>query len=335
MPDFSLPEIVTRLRAAPAWQRKNELDLLAGSLEALAPAVAGKPVALGDDTAVIELPEGNLLLAAEVIYPPLVAANPYLAGRSAVLANVNDVYAMGGEPLALVDTILAPDKALAAEILRGLRDGCARYGLALVGGHLTANAGVASVTACILGRARHILSSFNARPGDTLLHVVNLKGRFHPQFPFWDCSEHLSDAELRRDLGLLPAAAEAGWCDAARDISMAGVIGSLLMMLELSGAGAEVELDEVPQPPAAADRYFDWLLGFPSYGFVLSARPRHVAALRASFADYAITCAPIGQVTSERRVYLCRGGEQQLLFDLEKQGFMGLAPQAAPKEESL
>jgi AIR synthase-related protein len=330
MSDFSLSEIVTRLLEAPAWQRKNELELLASSMESLAPMVAGKRVALGDDTAVIELPEGNMLLAAEVIYPPLVTANPYLAGRSAVLANVNDVYAMGGEPLALVDTILAPNREVAAEILRGLRDGCTRYGVALVGGHLTATGDVASVAATILGRAKRVLSSFNARRGDTILHVVNLNGQFHPQFPFWDCSAHLSDTELRRDLALLPAIAEAGWCDAARDISMAGVIGSLLMMLELSGAGAVVELDDIPQPPAAGERYFDWLLGFPSYGFVLSARPPHVAALQATFAPYAITCAPIGEVTAERRVYLRRGAKEQLLCDLEKQGFMGLALQPAP-----
>jgi AIR synthase-related protein len=330
MPDFSLAEIVARLRAAPAWQRKNELDLLAGSLDALVPTVAGKPVPLGDDTAVIQLPEGNLLLAAEVVYPPLVAADPYLAGRSAVLANVNDVYAMGGEPLALVDTILAPDKALAAEILRGLRDGCARYGVALVGGHLTAIGAVASLTACILGRAKSILSSFNARPGDAILHVVNLQGQFHPHFPFWDCSAHLSDAELRRHLALLPAIAEAGWCDAARDISMAGVVGSLLMMLELSGAGAVVVLDDIPIPPAAAERFFDWLLGFPSYGFVLSARPRHVAALQTAFGRYGITCASIGEVTLERQVFLRRAGEEQLLFDLDQESFMGLARQPAP-----
>jgi selenophosphate synthetase-related protein len=140
----------------------------------------------------------------------------------------------------------------------------------------------------------------------------------------------LSDAELQRDLALLPAIAEAGLCDAARDISMAGVIGSLLMMLELSGVGATLDLDAIPQPPAAAERYFDWLLGFPSYGFVLSARPEHVAALQAAFAEHAITCALIGAVTRGRRVFLCRGDEELLLFDLEKQGFMGLAPQTLP-----
>jgi selenophosphate synthetase-related protein len=128
----------------------------------------------------------------------------------------------------------------------------------------------------------------------------------------------------------LPAAAEAGWCDAARDISMAGVIGSLLMMLELSGVGAVMALDDIPIPRAAVERYFDWLLGFPSYGFVLSARPQYVAALQTSFGRYGITCASIGVVTLERQVYLRRGGEEQLLFDLDQESFMGLACQPAP-----
>ncbi len=327
MPECSLAEIVLRLQAAPAWQRKNEIDLIARGIGTITPLVEGKPVSLGDDTAVIELPEGPLLLATEAIYPPLVEANPYLAGRSAVLANVNDVYAMGGYPLALVDTIVAPNTDIAAEILRGLRDGCARYGVALVGGHLTATGSVTSLTASILGRAKSLLSSFNAQPGDVVLHVVNLKGQFHPQFPFWDCSAHLSDEELRRDLALLPTVAEAGWCDAARDISMAGVIGSLLMMLELSEAGAVVDVDAIPQPAGIGDRYFDWLLGFPSYGFVLCARPQHTPALQATFAKCAISCVAIGTVTKERRVRLRRGREELLLRDLETESFMGLAPQ--------
>ena len=327
MPEYSLSEIVERLQSAPAWQRKHEIDLVASGMGSLTPLVEGKPVLIGDDTAVIQLPAGNLLLAAEVIYPPLVEANPYLAGRSAVLANVNDVYAMGGYPLALVDTIVARNTDIAAQILRGLRDGCARYGVGLVGGHLTATGNVTSLTACILCRAKRILSSFNAKSGDAVLHVVNLRGQFHPQFPFWDCSDHLSDEELQRDLALLPAIAEAGWCDAARDISMAGVFGSLMMLLELSKTGAVIDVDAIPQPPTIGDRYFDWLLGFPSYGFVLCVRPQHVPAIQTIFAKYAISCAAIGTVIEEQCVRLRRGREELLLRDLETASFMGFAPQ--------
>lgn len=326
MSELSLTAVIDALRAAPAWQRKHEIGLLAEGLAGHTPLVDGQVVQLGDDTAAIPNGDGYLLLAAEVIYPPLVKANPYLAGRSAILANVNDIYAMGGYPLAVVDTILADSTAGATEIMRGLRDGCERYGVALVGGHLTAAGEVNSVTACILGRARRLLSSFNARPGEAILHVVNLRGQFHPHFPFWDCSAHLSAGELRVDLALLPGLAERGWCAAARDISMAGILGSMMMLLELSGLGATVDLAAIPQPAAAAERYLDWLLGFPSYGFILTAPPQVVPDIQAVFAAREISCAVIGQTTANPQVLLRRGREEALLRDLAREPFTGFAP---------
>ena len=331
MPDLSLAALVEALQTAPAWQRKHELEALAEGLGPQPPLIEGRPVWLGDDTAAIETDEGYLLFAAEVVFPPLVQANPYLAGRSAILANVNDIYAMGGTPLAVVDTILAKDTAEAAEIMRGLRDGCKRYGLALVGGHLTATGQVSSVTVSILGRAKRLLSSFNAQAGDAILHVVNLQGQFHPQFPFWDCSAHLSDAELQRHLAILPGLAEEGCCDAARDISMAGILGSMMMLLELSGLGAVVDLAAIPQPAAARERYLDWLMGFPSYGFILTARPQFVPEIQANFAAHHISCAIIGEATADPRVWLQRGQETALLRDLAREPFTGFATAAQPQ----
>ena len=59
----------------------------------------------GDDAAAIPDGENYLLLAAEGIIPSLIELNPYLAGRSAVLANVNDIYAMGGKPLSCLNLV--------------------------------------------------------------------------------------------------------------------------------------------------------------------------------------------------------------------------------------
>jgi len=320
-----LSDIVAKLRAAPAWQRKHEIELLAQPDTVL--MVDGRPVLNGDDTAAIETESGTLLFAAEVIYSPLVEADPYQAGRAAVLANVNDVYAMGGCPLALVNTILARDTQVASEILRGLRDGCRRYGVALVGGHLTATGPVNSVSASILGRAKKVLSSFNARPGDVILHVINLRGQLHPRFAFWDCSSHLADEELRTDLKLLPRLAERGWCDCARDISMAGVLGSVLMVAELSGVGAEIDLNALPAPApeAARERYLDWLMAFPSYGFILCVRPVHAEVVQAQFAERNICCTPIGAVTDVPHVMVRRGGEVAMLWDFSQETFIGLS----------
>lgn len=325
MPELTLEELIAALRAAPAWQRKREIEVLAGELMTSTPFIEGRPVLVGDDAAAIDTGEDYLLLAAEVMYPPLVRADPYLAGKYAILANVNDIYAMGGAPVALVNMILATDTEEAAAILRGLRDGCARYGLALVGGHLTAAGDTTAVAACILGRAKKLLSSFEVQPGDILLHATNLRGQFHPQFRFWNCSAHLSDADLRRDLALLPAIAEAGWCRAGRDVSMGGIFGSMLMLLELSGVGAMIDLEAVPQPAGIEDRFLDWLLAFPSYGFILAAPPEHVATIQATFARREITCAAIGQATVNRQVFLRQHRREATLWDLAAEPFIGFS----------
>jgi selenophosphate synthetase-related protein len=136
----------------------------------------------------------------------------------------------------------------------------------------------------------------------------------------------LSDAELRQDLALLPAIAEAGWCDAARDVSMAGVLGSLLMLLELSGVGAVIDLEAIPRPLEAEERFFDWLLAFPSYGFVLAVRPEHVATVAATFTQREITCQIIGQATTTRRVLLRQHNQEAELWDFSQEAFTGFSP---------
>jgi len=164
----------------------------------------------GDDAAAIPDENGWLLLAADGILPELVERDPYLAGRCAVLANVNDVYAMGGRPTAMVDVLGAPSDQATAELCRGLRDGAARYGVPIVGGHLLRTARGGSLAVAILGRARALITSFDARPGDRLLLVTHPDGRWVEPDGFWNATLARNDAALVENLELLPAAAEAG-----------------------------------------------------------------------------------------------------------------------------
>lgn len=331
----SLDQLIDALRASPAWRDKQSLDAVAATIGPES-WLSGQPLN-GDDAAAIPEAGGFALLASEVVSPPLVAANPYLAGRAAVLSNVNDIYAMGGRPVAVVDTVLGGDQHARAEIFRGLGDACTRYGIPLVGGHLTPRnseaGGDCSLTAAIYGRANRLISSFSTQPGDTLLQVTNLRGRFVPGFGYWSCSEHLSDEALREDLALLPRLAEEGLLDAGRDISMAGLLGSMLMMLELSRVGAVIDLDAVAWPAAAnRGRLLDWLLSVPSYGFVLAVRPRVEAQVIDRFAAREIACQAIGRATSERRVRLRLDGAERTLWNLAETPFTGLCS-AQPSRE--
>jgi len=309
-------ELVARLRAAPAWQRKRDLQLLSRGILRL-------PDEVGDDALALPDGEGYLLLAAEVMWPPFVAVEPELAGRSAVLANVNDIYAMGGRPIALLDTLLAPGIAEAEAVMRGIAAGAVRYGVPVLGGHLTLDAEMTSVAAFIVGRARRLLSGRAATAGDLLLLLTAGEGRFHERFPFWDCSLDRSDADLRRDLELLPEIAEAGLSDAARDVSMPGVLGSALQFLEGSGVGAEIDLRALPYPADARGREELWLQSFPSYAFLLAVEDTLVEEVVARATARDRVCAPIGRVTAEPRVELIDGSARACLWDFAAEPFSG------------
>lgn len=325
MSDLPLKRLVNKLRKIKAWQNKNEITILSDSVLNQLPVIDGNLVQLGDDAAAIKTDDTYLLIATEAINPSLLKENPYLAGRASILANVNDIYAMGGKPLAVVDTITSPDKKVASDIIQGMKDGSERYNVPIVGGHLNATGHTPAISVSIMGRAKHILSSFNAQSGDIILYVINLKGSFYSQFPFWNCSSHLSDEELRRDLSLFPLIADNEWCDSARDISMAGIFGSIMMVMELSGKGAQIDMDMIPQPKNISGRYFDWLVSFPSYGFILSVRPWYESEVKFEFEKYGITCCPIGEVNTSNRVELTRKDEEALLWDFNKESFTGFS----------
>jgi selenophosphate synthetase-related protein len=157
---------------------------------------------------------------------------------------------------------------------------------------------------------------------------VDLRGRYVAPDPFWNASTDAPPARLQADLALLPALAEAGLCDAGKDISMAGVLGTALMLLECSGVGAQLDLAALPRPAEVADEaaLLQWLGAFPSFGFVLSVRPQHVPAVQARFHQRGLACAAIGQVHEAAVLQLRHGATVQPLWDLAQQPFITAGP---------
>ena len=103
---------------------------------------ASDPVAgPGDDGAVVEVPAGSsVIVCGEAMHPAFVASDPRAAGVSAVLANVNDLAAMGAVPRGIVNTVVAP-ASMAAEALGGMVEAAALYDVPVVGGHITEHDG--------------------------------------------------------------------------------------------------------------------------------------------------------------------------------------------------
>jgi AIR synthase-related protein len=242
------------------------------------------------------------------------------------MVNVSDIYAMGGRPLAVVDALWSAGADTARPLLEGLAEASRRYGVPIVGGHSNYKSARGQLAVAIVGRARKLLTSFAARPGDALLMAIDLRGTWQEPYPYWNCSTDAPAERLRADLEVLAALAEDGLCDAAKDISMAGALGTALMLLECSKAGARIDIDAIPRPaaldPGDEAALLRWLVSFPSYGFVLSVRPRHVDAVLARFRAREIGCAVVGEVLAQPQVTLTHGGGEAQLWDIATEAFI-------------
>ena len=285
--------------------------------------IDGNQVLLGDDAAAIKSDDHYLLLAGEGVYQPFLKSNPYLAGRTSVLTNVNDIYSMGGRPIAIVDVLFSKDTNDAKEVLRGINDNAKRYKVPVVGGHISQDAESSSLSVFILGKANNLLSSFNAQEGDDLVFVSNSRGRFVSGFNFWDSSSMLSDEEVLNDLELIAGIAELGLADSAKDVSMGGLIGSVLMLLESSQKGAQINIDSILKPCEVSLK--DWLLAFPSYGFVFSLRPENTQEVKDKFNKNSLSAETIGKVTSDMKItFVNQENEKELFWDLNTTPLIGV-----------
>ncbi len=312
---MQLPALVEKLRSCLGIQYKQDIQLAARYFH---PKDSKNIILMGDDCAAIPQEDHYLLLAAEGMLPSLVTAEPWFAGWCAVMVNVSDIYAMGGVPFAIVDTIWT--SSLAEELWAGMRDAAEAYGVSIVGGHTNCHSPYTALSVAILGKSQHLITSFHARPGDILLMAIDLRGQPFKHYPFWNAATSAPPQRLRDDLALLPRIAERGLCRAGKDISMGGVLGTALMLLETSGCGAEIDLEAIPNPGLDL---LSWLQHFPSYGFLLSVAPWYAPLIEAEFSARDICCQAIGTVNDSSAVTLKLGAEIDTLWDLAQNPLTG------------
>jgi uncharacterized protein len=318
----SLEALAEELRGRAELGMKRDIQLpsrVLGGATKSAWFPSREPILNGDDAAALPDTDGYALLAAEGMRPELIAADPWFAGFCSVMVNLSDIAAMGGRPWAVVD-VLFMGSGENERVLEGMRAASELFGVPVVGGHTARVSGPTLLSVAVLGRARRLISSHAAKPGQILLMAVDLRGSFRLAGAF-NAATTASAQQLRACLALLPELAEAGLVAAGKDISMAGTCGSLAMLLETSGVGAVLDLEHVPAP--AEVEPLRWLTAFPSFGYVLSVDESAVAPVCARFDALGVTCTPVGTVNESNKLVLRHAGAEQLYLDLSERPLTG------------
>jgi uncharacterized protein len=318
----TLAALTEELRGRAELGMKRDIQLAARTFAGATRSAwfpSAEPILNGDDTAALPDGDGYTLLAAEGMRPELVAADPWFAGFCSVMVNLSDVAAMGGRPWAVVDALFM-GTGENERVLEGMKAASEAFGVPVVGGHTARVNGPTSLAVAVLGRARKLISSHSAKPGEILVMAVDLRGSFRLAGAF-NAATTASPQQLRSSLALLPELAEAGLVAAGKDISMAGTCGSLAMLLETSGVGAVLDLELVPAPREVEP--LRWLTAFPSYGYILSVEPRYVPQVCARFDSVGVASAAVGRVDDSQRLTLRYGSESASYLDLRERPLTG------------
>jgi len=317
-----LKELIDQIRNYEGITRKNNISYVVNHLREVCD-FGETEIGFGDDAAVLKDGDSYLLFSADGIWSKLISNEPHAAGKASVMVSVNDIYAMGGRPIAMVNVIATGSQEECHLILEGIKKGCEKFRVPMVGGHVHPNSNGNELSVAILGRAKRLLTSHTAKCGQDIVLAIDLEGRQGcKSVKSWDSNSGKTSEEVLERLEVLPFLAEEGLCETAKDISNGGILGTIGMLLETSRKGGVVYLDRIPRPDGF--NQIDWLKAFPSYGFVLCTDISKTERVISEFKKRGVYASNVGEVIEGRELILIDGKERGVLFDFSKEIITGI-----------
>jgi thiamine-monophosphate kinase len=318
----------------------GEFDLIRRLATLLPPsgAVAG----IGDDTAAIEIPGDEFLLATidamvQGVHFENLADDPRRIGRRLLAANLSDIAAMGGRPTdALISLALNPETLYAdvAGVYEGIAAMAAEHHVTVVGGNVTRTPGQVTLDLVQLGLVikQHLVRRSGARPGHVLA-VTGSLGAAAAERLLASADVTSLSSTLRADLAHAAdpaprlaagqALAEAGLARAMIDISD-GLAGDVRHLAEASGVGLTIEAEALPVSNATVvaaaalgiNPHDLVLSGGEDFELLVALHPEDVAAAQHAAAPLPLTVIGsvegaedgIGLRVGGKRVPLTAGG---------------------------
>ena len=300
--------------------RKSSIDNVISLLDEAYNVSGNVVIDIGDDASAIDIGNNQVILvAADGIWGQIMNVNPYWAGYCSILVNVNDIAAMGGKPLAMVNIMSIKNDEIYGELLRGIKDGCLKFGVPMVGGHLHPDGDCDSLGVAIVGIAQKdkLITSFNAEVGDKVIVAIDLDGKPHEMFSLnWDTTYDKDKKIVQDQITAVQHLAENDYINSGKDISNPGILGTLEMLLETSNKGAHVNLLDIPKNENMD--WEDWLKSYPGSGFVFTAKDDKCDFIIDYLSKYSIEANVIGEVTDDNSLYVSYGDEKVELFNQDK-----------------
>lgn len=288
----------------------------------------------GVDAAVIELPDGSVMVVKEDPTFGLPVLMPHF-GWAIVHICASDVACLGVKPRYMTICLLLPlgtkDDVL-EDIWKEVHQECEKLGIAVVGGHTGIYPGIAyplngGCTVIGLGSKSQITPACNARVGD---RVIMTKG---PAIEATGILAFQAEKALLKQVG--KGAVEKGKAyffemtvvkdaliagpnaHAMHDATEGGLLNGVYEIAAASGTGVTLFEDRIviPEGIEATCGYFgiDPLISISEGTLLITALPEKAPRILADLRQSGISAWDIGEITSGERVFVRKNGKREEL----------------------
>ena len=326
-----LDDLIRDVRTHPGLLRKQNI----GSLLEILPqpqAISKHILAdFGEDSALISQNIDDIILFhSDAIVEPYIESNPYGAGMSCVLVNVNDIFAAAGTPIALTCVVSfkagEQGRAIGHKLMSGAAKAVQLFQVPIVGGHTAPNCSYNAISmSCIgIGKKNQIIQSSTAQPGDQILLAVDLVGRRGTTYRMgWDCFTFKSTTDVLNPRMAMIEIGQRQLATASKDVSNPGILGTMAMLLESSGSGGVINIDNIPRPDNIPMN--EWIKMFLSTGFILTCPEKNTIKCLQILNQSGLSTKVVGTVLEAPCVYLeTREGVKKVFYDFSKESIFGI-----------
>jgi len=252
------------------------------------------------------------------------AIEPYEGAATGVGGIVRDIFAMGAQPIALLDSLrFGPledrrNRRLCTGVVAGIGGYGNCLGIPTVGGELVVGesySGNPLVNAMCLGIApRGSLISATAGPPGTQLMIVGADTGRDGLHGATFASVELDEASAERrpavqvgnpflEKSLMDACVglvreRRDWLEGLQDCGAAGITSSTVEMAERAGAGIRIQTQHVPRRESGMTAY-EVMLSESQERMIAAVKPEHVADVQTWFEYWDLHAEVIGEVTDD------------------------------------
>ncbi|HHT21106.1 MAG TPA: hypothetical protein GXZ74_06685 [Tissierellia bacterium] len=295
--------------------------LVLSQLERNRPETMNLP-GIGDDVAYIDFGDNILVLSTD----PITGATKN-AGSIAVHVACNDIAAGGGEPLAIMLTLLAPPEVTEdqiKEVVHQAREAARELRVDIVGGHTEVTTAVTRIilSTTVIGRAIKVMRGPQLGDAIVMTKLIGLEGTAIIAHDMPEMTDYLTPAEMAqaaemgRQLSVLEDSQVALKYDihAMHDITEGGLIGALCEVVFHKDFGVEFDYEQLQIAPVTqkiADYYdIDPLQLISSGSMIISLPPQEADALVQDLERAGITAARIGRYVEDKGAIMIKDGQK-------------------------